>query len=114
VAFGIISIYTTIGCGLLWLVLGDKQTSFHISPGLGAMIVVSAILGIAIAHVCYYRALRTLGVAISSTSMLMLPFGVIGASAVIFKERLTPVQLLGGVVLIMGTGLLIWSHRRVS
>ena len=114
--FSVISLYTTAGLWVCALLLGHPGQALHIDVGPWAAIVVSAILSIALAHVLFYASIRRIGATIPMLINLSLPFLVLGMSSVIFHERLNAMQLLSGVVLLLGSASSIWAqqHLRIA
>src|SRR4029077_13440423 len=72
VVFGVIGNYTSIGMILL-APLGKPQSVLHLSPMIFWYLVLSAYIGIAMAHGMYYVAIQRLGVAVSSLTMMLTP-----------------------------------------
>ena len=60
----------------------------------------SGLIGIVIGHFLYYRSIPVLGVALAASLDLLRPFVVGVLSFLLFRERLTPLQLAGGLVLL--------------
>ena len=114
--FSVISLYTTAGLWGCALLLGHPGQALHIDVGPWAAIVVSAILSIALAHVLFYASIRRIGATIPMLVNLSLPFIVLGMSSVFFRERLNALQLLFGVVLLLGSASSIWAqqHLRIA
>jgi len=74
----------------------------------------SAILVSIVSHASYYWLLQRLPVSIVSTSGLMTTVVAVAASALILKETLTPLLLIGGAMTLTGVGLiLLWNSRKV-
>lgn len=72
--------------------------------------VVSAITAIALGHVFFYTAIKRIGATIPSLVILVQPFMVFSISRVVFHERLTLLQLVFGVLLLIGAGLSVWAQ----
>jgi drug/metabolite transporter (DMT)-like permease len=111
--FSVISLYTTAGLWVCALLLGHPERALHLGAGPWVAIVVSAILSIALAHVLFYASIRRIGATIPMLVNLSLPFLVLSMSSVIFHERLKPLQLLAGVVLLLGSASSIWAQRHL-
>jgi drug/metabolite transporter (DMT)-like permease len=114
--FSVISLYTTAGLWLCAILLGHPGRAMHLDAAAWTAIVVSAILSIALAHVLFYAAIRRIGATIPMLVNLSLPFTVFSMSRIIFHERLDTLQLLSGVVLLIGSASSIWAqqHLRVT
>jgi drug/metabolite transporter (DMT)-like permease len=112
--FSVISLYTTAGLWVCALLLGHPGRALHLDVAPWAAIVVSAILSIALAHVLFYASIRRIGATIPMLVNLSLPFMVLGMSSVIFHERLDTLQLLSGVVLLLGSASSIWAQQHLN
>jgi len=113
-AFAVIALYTAAGCDILMFLFGEPSAVLRASPSVYAVLVVSALLGIGLAHVFYYAALNRLGVAITSGILLISPFITAVLSIVIYGERLNLVQWAGGAVLVAGTALLVAAQQALG
>ena len=70
-----------------------------------AALVISGIVGIALAHLFFYTALKGLGAAVCGASILVLPFLTGTWSYIVDGETLTPIQIVFGAVLLFGASL---------
>jgi len=113
-SFGVISIYTSAALVLLMLLLGRVESLATISPRLWAMLMLSALLGIAFGHVLYYRGIHRLGPVVSSGIMLATPFVTYLAAAVFLGERLSRLELAGGLLVVLGGALLVAARSQVE
>jgi drug/metabolite transporter (DMT)-like permease len=101
-SFSIISLLTsTLLLPLTWA-FGKIDTPLHAGAHVNAILVVSAVTCITIAHVLYYVAIREIGVALSQTLQLLCPVGALALSAWIFGERLSHAQIWSAAVLLFG------------
>lgn len=83
-----------------------------LSAGQFALLLLSAVIGIALGHVFYYYSISKLGVAVSAGVVQLQPIVVSVASLWLFKETLTPAQwLCGGVAVAGAAGILGVQHR---
>ncbi len=110
IGFGVISIYTVTGLGVLVLLFGDVSESFVMPAWPWASVVISGISSIALSHVLYYAAMRRVGATIPSLVLLTTPFAVLAISHVVYGEVLSRWQLGFGVILLVGGALAIWSQ----
>ena len=102
--FTVLVLYTFVGVTILAFTLGDDRPMMPESPELAALVVISGLIPIAISHPMYHFAQKHLGSALCSTWTLLNPFLTFLVSLVLLpNETLTPVQFLGGCVLIGGT-----------
>lgn len=116
VAFSAISLYTAAAMLAMMLVLGDDLGvgALALGPGEQALLALSSLIGIALGHVFYYASIASLGVAISSGVVQLQPVLVLGASWVIFGERMTAPQLAGGATAISGALLMLSVQGRLT
>lgn len=116
VAFAAISQYTAAGMIALMCILGDEfgLTALAMPGDQFALLLLSAVIGIALGHVFYYASIAKLGVAVSSGVIQLQPFVVTAFSAWLFDERLTSRQWIGGIVAISGAGLMLGMQHRLS
>jgi len=112
-AFAVISLYTSIGTVILMIALGEPKAFYHLSWDILSLIVISSIIGIGIAHVLNYIAMKHIGVAISSSTSLIGIFITVILSYFIYGERLTIRQWFAGSLIMIGGSFLIWSQERV-
>ncbi len=112
--FSVISIYTVFGLCVLGFVFGQPGRCLEMPKIVWLYIVVSGILCIAIAHVLYYFSIKRLGATIPSLVLLVSPFTVLAASYFIFAEKLSPVQIGFGMVLLAGAGVSIWAQEHLG
>ncbi len=114
IAFALVCLYTAAGTVPLMLLFGSPAQIVATPPSALALLVVSAILGIATAHVLFYAAVKSVGVAIGSSAGLA--GAVLTASAAVWlfpAQRLNAGEWLSGIVLLGGSLLLIWSQERL-
>jgi len=101
-AFGVISLYTTAGLVMLAAVFGKLHQLLLLAPAEWALLVVSAMLGIAFGHVLYYRAIHGIGPVVTNGITLIGPLFTYLLAAVFLGERLSGMQLLGGLAVVAG------------
>jgi len=112
--FSVISIYTVLGLGVVAVMFGEIPACLGIGFWPWAVVVVSAVLNIALAHVLYYTAIKRIGATIPALVILAQPFPVLAISHFVFGESLIMLQLIFGVLLLVGAALAIWSQRDLS
>ncbi len=78
------------------------QWQFPASPGLWILMLLSGLVGIGLGHSLYYRSVPALGVSLSNILQLSRPFLTAFFSLLVFAERLSWLQMLGGLFLITG------------
>jgi len=104
--FSVVSLYTSIGLIAL-APLGRPSAVLHLPASAIAILVASALIGIAMAHGLFYFAVQRLGVAICYLMLMTTPFVSYLEARVVFGERFTPAQWIGGIVLLAGSALAI-------
>ena len=87
---------------LMALAEGNPLVIIHLPAKVLFILFISGFFCIGLAHSIYYFALRTTGLAMASSMLLVAPFMTAGFSYFIFNERLSAGQLLSGGVLLMG------------
>lgn len=112
--FSIVSLYTSLGLWLGALCAGQIRTCLHIGGQAWTIVVLSAITSIALAHVCYYGAIRRLGPTIPALVILVQPFLILIMSRFFFNERLNAWQMAFGVILISGAACAIWAQKDMA
>ena len=113
IAFAIISIYTSVGTIILMAFFGEPSRLLEMTPDRHVVLVLSALVGIAFAHVFFYIAIARIGVTITTGCQLLSPFLTAVGSFFIFHEVLTFGQWTSGAVLLAGCALLMWSQEKV-
>ncbi len=114
-AFAVISQYSAAAMLGLMFVFGDGYGAapLRLDAGELALLLLSAVIGIAIGHVFYYVSIKRLGVAASSGVLQVQPICVGAASYVLFGEVLTAAQWLAGAVAVAGAvTILVVQARR--
>ena len=111
--FSVISIYTVVGLGVSGVIFGDLRACLDLTVRPWIVLVSSAVMCIALAHVLYYTAIRRIGATIPALVILAQPFGVLAISHLAFGESLSALQLVFGVILLIGAGLAIWAQQHL-
>ena len=78
------------------------------------MLLISAFVGIAFAHVFYYGAIARLGVALSAGVILLQPFCTGVGSYFLFAERLAAAQWISGIAASGGAIVMLRRQQRVN
>ncbi len=118
IAFSVISQYTAAAMLGLMFALGERQglMALAMSSSQIALLLLSAIIGIALGHVFYYASIGRLGVAVSSGVIQLQPVLVSVASVFLFPNAaLSPIQWAAGLLAIAGAGTILYMqhHLRV-
>ncbi|UCD81142.1 MAG: DMT family transporter [Desulfobacterales bacterium] len=112
--FSAISIYTVAGLAVFGLAFGDLGDCAGLGAEQWVVVILSAILCIALAHVLYYTAMRRIGATIPALVVLAQPAAVLAISHFVFGESMKVMQLGFGAVLLLGAGLAIWAQKKLS
>ena len=84
------------------LLIEGPQVQFQASFSMWTVMILSGLIGIGLGHSLFYRSVPHLGVSLSNILQLTRPFFAAVFSFLIFGERLSPLQILGGLLLIGG------------
>lgn len=113
-SFGVISLYAAPGLLALMFGVGRWQQVLHVGLPFLFLVWVSAILGIALGHVVFYRAIHALGPIASESGLLLIPFVTAVLALLILGEHLTRLQWIGGLVLVLGCLALIGAKAQLA
>ena len=113
-SFGVISLYTAASLLVLMFAFGEYGAVRSFPVSLWPILILSAVTGIAFAHVLYYRAIQGLGAIVSTGLQMASPFVTLLGATVFLSERMTVLQGLGGVLVVAGGFMLVLaqSHLR--
>lgn len=111
--FGIISIYTVAGLLLLAVIFGNMNDCISLGPKPWSYVIVSSLLSIAFGHVLYFVAIKKIGAMIPTLSLLATPFFVLLISIHVFNEKLSLLQIVFGIILLIGSALAVWSQEHL-
>jgi drug/metabolite transporter (DMT)-like permease len=113
-SFSVVTIYTLLGLSVLAFAFGRPQHAAQITIRPWVYIVVSGLLSIAFSHVLYYFAIKRIGATIPSLVLLVQPFIIFAISRIVFDESLSGIQLIFGVILLVGSALAILAQRHLN
>ncbi len=116
VAFAMISQYTAAAMVVLMVLFGRRSgvEVIELPRSEFALLLLSAVIGIALGHVLYYMSIARLGVAVSAGVLQLHPFVVAIASFFLFAEVLNTAQWISGSVAISGALLMLTAQRRLA
>jgi len=116
VAFAMISQYTAAAMVVLMVLFGRRSgvEVIELPRSEFALLLLSAVIGIAMGHVLYYMSIARLGVAVSAGVLQLHPFVVAIASFFLFAEVLNTAQWISGSVAISGALLMLTAQRRLA
>ena len=89
------------------LVWGDLLKITSVPMSINIILFISGIFCVGVANAFNFKSIKLIGTALSSSFVLVTPFFTAIASYFIFKEVLTIQQILFGLILITGCGLLL-------
>ena len=112
-ASGIVSLLTGVPLVALMFRFGDWGALARLPVDQWLWLVLSALLGLTLGHLFYYRAIRILGPIASEGSMLLIPFQTAILAHVLMGDRLSATQWAAGGVLILGCTLLLRARFQV-
>jgi len=112
-AFSVISLLTALGMVALMIPMGRRHglEVLDLSAMNWSLLIVSALVGIAAGHTCYYAAITRLGVAVSTAIVQISPFLTAIGGAILFGEQLTAGQWVSGFVMLGGAWLLLRAEQ---
>ena len=114
VSFGVVSLYTSIGLWIGVFIFGDPSECLTLGVRPWVAVVVSSITAISLAHVLYYVAIQRIGTTIPVLVVLSQPLLVFCISSVLFHERLSGLQVLFGLVLLLGAGTSVLAQEHIK
>lgn len=116
IAFATICQYTAGVMLALMFAFGERAglAALDMTPNEVALLILSALVGIAMGHVFYYISIARLGVAVSAGVLQLQPFFVAVGSLWLFDEILAPGQWAGGVIAVTGAFLMLWVQWRIN
>ena len=114
VSFTHVAWMTATGLTLLMLAAGDVSDLWRQPPSGLALMALSAMIAIVIAHTCYYAALRHIKLVVCVSFHQLTPILVCVLSAILYGDRLTLVQMAGGGVVISGAFLAARAQAEAS
>ncbi len=109
--FAVVSLYTAAVLSVLMFAFGRVSALGEATPGTIGMLALSAFLGISLAHVLMFYVLEHLGAIIESGAEMLTPFLTFCGAALIFGERLGPLQWAGGLGVVLGCLLMFAAHK---
>lgn len=106
-SYGLISLLASPPLLVLLFTLGDWHALLSLPAAQWGWLFLSAILGLALSHALFYRAILVMGPIASEGGMLLIPFQTAILAYFILGERLSATQWAAGAVLILGCALLL-------
>ena len=112
-AYGIVSLLTCVPLVALMFGFGEWHVLLHLPPRQWLILIFSALIGLTLGHVFYYRAIRVMGPIASEGCMLLIPFQTAILAHFLMGDRLSPAQWSAGAILILGCTLLLRARFQV-
>ncbi len=116
-SFGVVSLYTAGALLALMFIFGD----YSALGGLGdktikiwLLLAASGVVGMIFSHLLYYRGIHGIGPVISTGMLMATPFLTYIGAWIFLGEKMTRIQMLGGVVIVVGGALLVGSKARIE
>lgn len=106
-SYGIVSCLTFLALLTLMLAFGQWRDLGRLAAADWGWLVLSALIGLTLGHMFYYRAILVMGPIASEGGMLLIPFQTAVMAHFLLHERLAPAQWVAGGFLILGCGLLL-------
>lgn len=113
-SYGVISLYAGSGVVLVGALAGNIGMLKTLSFVNWLWIAGSAITGLALGHVFFFRAIHVLGPIRAEGSLLLIPFLTALLAVPILGERLSALQWTGGFLLTAGCAFLLFSRTRID
>ncbi len=114
IGFSVISIYTVVGLSVLAMFVGKPGQCLVMPLKVWAAAAVSGIIAIGLGHVLFYVSIHRLGATIPSLVQLSQPFMVIIFSYLLFGESFNALQVIFGIVLLVGSAAAIIAEKDVT
>jgi len=111
IAFAVVATLTTVFFAALTLARSDPRQFLHIGLRDQVLMIISGIGFIAGAHSLYFRAVERLGVGVCAPFLLVTPLTTGFLSWAWHGERLLPMQIVMGAVLLAGAFLVVVAGR---
>ncbi len=112
-AYGLVSLLTGVPLVALMFRFGEWGELLRLPALEWFWLILSALMGLTLGHLFYYRAIRTLGPIASEGSLLLIPFQTAVLAHFWLGDRLGPAQWAAGVVLVVGCTLLLRARFNV-
>jgi len=113
--FTVLSAYTTVGCGLFALTLGEPDALFTAGMKPTSIAIVSGLIPIALAHPTFFYAQKHLGSAFCTSVALLNPLVTYAIALWIWPdEHMVPHQWAGAALLLAGTLMVTRAGKRMS
>ena len=92
----------------------DVVALARLDARLWGFLVGTAFVGIAMGHVLYYRGIHRLGPVVASGVLLGTPFITMTGAWLGLGERMTTLELIGGLGVVAGGAFLVWAKSQIE
>ena len=113
-AFGVVSLYTAAVLVVLMFCFGDYGQLRTLPAEVWGVLLASAFIGIAFAHILYYRGIHTIGPVVANGVMTAGPFWTYVLAMTFLNETMTGWQFLGGLGVVAGGLLLVTAKAQIQ
>ncbi len=110
-SFAVISLYSVPALLAMMFLFGDWRMIADLPLPTWGWLGLSAVTGIAMAHVLLYVVIKQFGPIVSDGVFQLIPFMTVVGAYLLFGERMTSLQWLGGLILIGAAYALLLAKR---
>lgn len=112
-AYGLVSLLTGGALFVLMFAVGEWRALAALNLTQWLWLILSALLGLTLGHVFYYRAIRIMGPIAAESGMLLIPFQTAVFAALLLGERMTAGQWVAGLFLVLGCAVILRARFKV-
>ena len=112
-AYGLVSLLTGGALLVLMFAVGEWRALAALNLTQWLWLILSALLGLTLGHVFYYRAIRIMGPIAAESGMLLIPFQTAVFAALLLGERMTAGQWVAGLFLVLGCAVILRARFKV-
>ncbi len=109
-SYGVISLYAGPCVIALMFLFGDWRALAETTWTQGSLIALSGIMGLALGHVFFFRAIHCIGPIISESALLLLPFFTALLAFFTLGEKMNRGEWIGGIILVTSCAALLFSR----
>jgi drug/metabolite transporter (DMT)-like permease len=112
--FGVVSLLVAPPLIGLMFAFGDWRAALHLRLSDWLLLALSGWVGIALGHVMYYRAVRSLGPVAAEGSLALMPFLTAVLAGLVLGEHMRASQWVGGSLLVISSMILVFTRVHPS
>jgi drug/metabolite transporter (DMT)-like permease len=113
-SFGVIAQMVSLGVLVLAIIPGNWQVLSHLPTSSWILLIISSVLGIATAHTLMYTAIHRLGTSVTAGIQNLTPLITALLAILLLHERLSVIQWLGGLMILLGSAWLLQAHKKTG